>query len=183
LVQISGCQDRDVLMARNVNEFFVTKDNLRRWRDLVATEGTVRAYQGPARRFDGSTIWVRNSVRAVRDADGQIIYYEGAIEDITASHNVEAESLREKALSEKTLDSMPGVFYLFDEGGRYLRWNHNLERVSGYDATEIAQMHPLDMIESTDCKIVAQKMSEAFSTGAASVEAHLRAKDGTSTLY
>ncbi len=183
LAQLIGYSDRDKLMAHNVVEFFVSTENFSKWREQVGARGVVHDFEGPARRLDGRLIWVRNSARAVRDADGEVIYYEGAIEDISERRRVEEDNLRERMLTDKTLDSMPGVFYLFDENGRYLRWNHNLERVSGYSGAEISQMHPLDMVEPEDRDNVAQKISDAFRTGAASVETHLRAKDGTCTLY
>ena len=40
-------------------------------------------------------------------------------------------SLREKDFSESMIESLPGIFYLFDEKGKFIRWNKNLESVSG----------------------------------------------------
>jgi PAS domain S-box-containing protein len=58
------------------------------------------------RRKDGSTGWVFNNVRAVRDAQGKTIYYEGFVEDITDrklmeeelrnAHNALEERVRER---------------------------------------------------------------------------------------
>lgn len=49
---------------------------------------------------------------------------------------------------------MPGVFYFHDEAGRFLRWNQNFERVSGFAASEIATMTPLDFIVPKDRPLV-----------------------------
>jgi PAS domain S-box-containing protein len=43
------------------------------------------------RRRDGSTGWVFNNVRAVRDARGKTLYYDGFIEDITDRKRMEEE--------------------------------------------------------------------------------------------
>ena len=43
------------------------------------------------RRRDGSTGWVFNNVRAVRDAQGRTLYYEGFVEDITERKRMEEE--------------------------------------------------------------------------------------------
>ena len=44
-------------------------------------------------RKDGSTAWVSNSVRAIRDSDGNITHFEGVVEDITERKRME-EDLR-----------------------------------------------------------------------------------------
>ncbi|MGG6295932.1 AAA-like domain-containing protein [Leptolyngbya sp. AN02str] len=47
------------------------------------TQGTVKnqVYQSP--RKDGSLIWVEENTRAVQDENGNLLYYEGILEDIT----------------------------------------------------------------------------------------------------
>ncbi len=40
---------------------------------------------------DGSTFWTSTNVQAIRDADGNILYYEGTVEDITPRRKVESE--------------------------------------------------------------------------------------------
>ena len=57
--------------------------------------------------------------------------------DITERKQAEESLLREKAFSETAINSMPGVFYLFREGGKLLRWNRNLEEVTGYPSHQI----------------------------------------------
>ena len=47
-------------------------------------------------------------------------------------------------LSESMINSLPGVFYLYDESGKFLHWNHNFEAVTGYTAAEMECRHPLD---------------------------------------
>ena len=43
------------------------------------------------------------------------------------SYRVEQEEL-----SSVIINALPGVFYLFDENGKFLRWNKNFETVTGY---------------------------------------------------
>ena len=46
----------------------------------------------------------------------------------------EAEKIlrNEQLFSATLLDSMPGIMYFYDSEGRFLRWNRNFERESGY---------------------------------------------------
>ena len=60
------------------------------------------------------------------------------------------ESLaREKTFSESIIDSLPGIFYFFDNKGKFLRWNKNLEKISEYSTQEISKMIPLDFDKSS----------------------------------
>jgi len=86
--------------------------------------------------------------------------------------------LKEKDFSESVINSLPGVFYLFDRTGKFLRWNRHLEYISGYSPEEIARMHPLDFIASEDKELVGRKIEEAFTKGVVDVEAHLVTRDG-----
>jgi PAS domain S-box-containing protein len=50
---------------------------------LMATQGEVMGLQYQVYRRDRELIWVEENARAVHDADGNLLYYEGFIEDIS----------------------------------------------------------------------------------------------------
>jgi PAS domain S-box-containing protein len=87
--------------------------------------------------------------------------------------------LREEAeFANGLIQSLPGLFYLFDSEGRFLRWNRNLEIFSGYTAEEIERAHPLDFIAEDQRCLIGEKIREVFETGSASVESWLLSKAG-----
>jgi hypothetical protein len=96
---------------------------------------------------------------------------------------VEKMIRNERNFSEAGLNSLPGIFYLYDRAGNFLRWNRNFERVSGYATEEIARMKPLDFFGEDERDYIAKKVEEVFTEGAANAEAHFTAKDGTRTPY
>lgn len=53
------------------------------WLQRIGTEGVVQDFDVQLSRPDGTTIWVRDSARAIRDDKGQIQYYEGSLIDVT----------------------------------------------------------------------------------------------------
>lgn len=63
------------------------------YRDIFKREieekGVVHGLEYQVRRRDGSVIWISESARIVLDADGEVRYYEGFIEDITARKETE----------------------------------------------------------------------------------------------
>lgn len=95
----------------------------------------------------------------------------------------EARAHGERTFSDTMIDSMPGVLYFYDTNGRFLRWNKNFERVSGYGPDEIAHLHPLDFFAPEERAAVEARIAEVFTTGESSVEASFRAKDGRRTPY
>lgn len=90
---------------------------------------------------------------------------------------------QEQMLSNTILDSLPGVFYLFDEHGRFLRWNHNFERVIGYSPAEIAQIQPTDLFEGADKTLIAERIALVLAAGAADAEAYMVSKHGERTPF
>jgi PAS domain S-box-containing protein len=100
-----------------------------------------------------------------------------------APRDAERKLRSEKLFSDTTIESMPGVFYLCDVAGRFLRWNRNFETVSGYSGEEIAGMHPLDFVADADKPLLQQRVAEVFKTGESTVEAGLVARDGSIKPY
>jgi PAS domain S-box-containing protein len=98
-----------------------------------------------------------------------------------AHRGAELKIRSEEEFSAAMIDSMPGVVYVYDEAGRFLRWNRNFEQLSGYSAEEIVKMHPLDFFRGDERDLVAARISEVFARGASAVQASLVAKDGTKT--
>ena len=81
------------------------------------------------------------------------------------------------------INSLPGIFYLFDQTGRFLRWNKNFEQVIGYAPEEIEGMHPLDLFVGPDRALIRERIEETFVAGASGAEAELIAKNGKRTPY
>lgn len=103
-------------------------------------------------------------------------------EFIGATANI--KSLSTDDLSDYVINCMPGVFFLQTEEGKYLRWNKNLEDVSGYTAAEIEKLNALDFFNPTDKERVVTKINEAFSTGnVTAIEATIIRKTGELIPY
>lgn len=107
----------------------------------------------------------------------------GTAFDVTGQRQAEAAIRRERDFSSAILNSLPGVFYLYDEQLRFLRWNTNFERVLGYSGAEIAARSPLDLFEGPDRVLLAERIAEVFATGASDVEAEIVTKDGRRVPY
>jgi PAS domain S-box-containing protein len=68
---------------------YVDPERRREFKRLIEHHGFVKLFEYEVYRKDQSKIWICENARAVRDATGAIIYYEGTIEDITHRKRVE----------------------------------------------------------------------------------------------
>jgi PAS domain S-box-containing protein len=83
-------------------------------------------------------------------------------------------------LTDEIIDSAPGIFYLLDDTGSILRWNKNLEAISGYDSAAISRIGPLGFFNPETKLLVSKAIEETFINGQASLDALLVTKDGRS---
>jgi PAS domain S-box-containing protein len=65
------------------NGKFMTSYSHEQFRQILETEGEIVGLESTWTKRDGSTLFVRENVRVVRDIDGSVLFYEGTIEDIT----------------------------------------------------------------------------------------------------
>lgn len=92
-------------------------------------------------------------------------------------------ALRREGLLDVVLDSLPGIFFLLDEHGRFLHWNANLESVTGYSADELRAMTPLNLFAPGLHDAVKGALDRALEEGKAALEAPLRTRFGKTRPY
>lgn len=91
IAEMLGYSDRESLMAIQVDKLYVNPQDRHRWQYLMARKGVLFHFEVQLRRRDRSAIWVSDSARIIRDEDGQVLYYEGVLEDINDQKRSEDE--------------------------------------------------------------------------------------------
>lgn len=76
---------------------YVSSDDRKRFNRLLEQQGRVIEFETDLRRKDGTVISVAISARAVRDAEGTILYYEGYLVDITRRKKPSRPSTRPRS--------------------------------------------------------------------------------------
>jgi two-component system, NarL family, sensor histidine kinase UhpB len=97
LARMFGYESPEELLA-NVSDvgdqLYVEPEQQTEFDRLMREHGAVSGFEVQIYRKDGSTVWVSANARAVRDATGELVGYEGTVEDITERKRAET-ALRE----------------------------------------------------------------------------------------
>lgn len=145
----------------------------------ILARGYSGEYEKEYIRKDGTVFPVSVRGWLIRDESGRPAGKWSIVRDITRRKEAEKKLLEEKKFTEGLIESLPGIFYLFDWTGKFIRWNRNLETVTGYSSEEISAMNPRDFFETAEEKdIIARKVEECIKTGHAESEVPLLTKDG-----
>ena len=123
------------------------------------------------------------TINAIYNEAGICTHLVGAVHDITERKQMEEIALKERDFSDAMLNSLPGVFYFYDNTGKFLRWNRNFEIVSKYSGEEIARMKPLDFFVGAEKEYIAQRIQMVFENGESDAEANLVTKNGELIPY
>jgi PAS domain S-box-containing protein len=149
---MSGYPDEEALLAATTTStsFYVDPEEQAQWRALMDREGVVRDIEYRYRRADGTVGWASDSARAVRDEQGQVLYYEGRIEDITERKQFEAEIRRQKDYYEALFLNNPVAVVTADLDAKVVSWNPMAEKLFGYTPEEAIGKNLDDLVASDD---------------------------------
>ena len=114
------------------HEIYVDPDCRMELMRLLEWRGFLQGVEYEVYRKNGSTIWVSESVRAVRNEQGEILYYEGTIEDVTGRRRAEEERKPLAAMIESSNDAIMSL-----TEGRISFWNPAAEKLFGYSSEEV----------------------------------------------
>ena len=81
-----------------------------------------------------------------------------------------ASLLREKQFSDTLIESLPGIFYSFDQNGSMVRWNGLMEKLSGYSREEISGMRFTEFVVEEDRPNLEEAIRQVFEMGISSLE-------------
>jgi PAS domain S-box-containing protein len=103
LAEIYGYASTEALMSDLTDiarQLYVEPTRRDEFRQQMELYGIVADFESQIYRRDGSTIWIAEYARAVRDGSGALAYYEGSVVDISARKQTEEELLSAKEAAE-----------------------------------------------------------------------------------
>lgn len=102
LVKMFGYNNYEDFAKLDLNkDIYVNSKTRKELHKLLQKHGVVHGFESEVKRVDGSIITVREGARAIKDSNGNILYYEGTIEDVTKQKEVERALIVAKETAEE----------------------------------------------------------------------------------
>lgn len=134
LVKMMGYSSFEDLSRRNLEtEGFEPRHPRSIFKKQIEAEGKVVGLESVWVRADGTALYVRESARAVYDEKGNILYYEGTVEDITDRLRTDAELKRAAVF----LDSMSEALSVTNADLQIIQVNKAACKLWGYCRNEM----------------------------------------------
>jgi PAS domain S-box-containing protein len=89
LIEMLGYDKKDELLKRKASDFYIHAEERNHWEEHVRREEIVRTVEAQFQRRDGEIIWVELNARVIRNANNEVLCYEGTLEDITERKQAE----------------------------------------------------------------------------------------------
>lgn len=136
-MEMFGYPDQETLLGKNILDGYVNIEDRERWQDEIAHHEFIKDYEVQVKKYDGTPIWVRLNMHAVKNAYDQIIYYQNSMEDITKRKRAQ-ESLRksEKQLQDLFETMSEGVVFI-KPNGQIVFSNAAAQRILELEHTEL----------------------------------------------
>lgn len=115
LARIYGHASVADMMSDLVNiqtQLYVDPGRRDEFRALMDLHGQVVNFESQVHRKDGEVIWISENARTVKNDSGEILYYEGTVEDITERRTFEAQ-IQHQATHD-SLTGLPNRYLLED---------------------------------------------------------------------
>ncbi|MDZ7316816.1 MAG: PAS domain S-box protein [candidate division KSB1 bacterium] len=171
MVKMLGYESKEELMAVDIQSqlYFQPQDRL----SAVLQEKLEEMAVFRLRKKDGTEIWVEDHGRLVTDENGNVLYHEGILRDVTDRIHAE-ESLRQSREWMRILieGSPEFFFYTQDAEGKVTYTSPSVEKITGYTVEEWQGQTHWFTTESDINRIARER-----------TQAHLRGEDSHEPMY
>jgi PAS domain S-box-containing protein len=158
-VDVYGYDDTDELVGENWRVLYDSAEIERFETDVMPTVADTGQWRGEAtgRRANGASFPQEVSLTQLDDGG-----FVCVVRDISDRVERRQELQSERQFVETIIDTLPDVFYVLDPDGNLVRWNDQMEAVTGYTTEELESMHALELIPPEDQGLIAESVQSVL---------------------
>ena len=168
LARIYGYASPDELMQSITDigqGLYVQPGRREEFKRSMEEHDTITGFESQIYRKDGSIIWISENCRAIRDAQGRLVYYEGTVEDITQRWQAEENLRHSEALYHSLVETLPQNIFRKDLQSRFTFANRQFCQTIGRKLEEIIGKTDFDFFPAALAEKYRQDDQEVMSHG------------------
>jgi diguanylate cyclase (GGDEF)-like protein/PAS domain S-box-containing protein len=158
-------------------------DRERRMQHIAETDSTHEPYNIDYRivHRDGHIVWLHNEALLVHDHEGNPLYWQGFITDITARKDAAEAMRRSEAWLQSLMKNASDTICVIGPDGNVIYQSSSIERLTGYTPEEIVGGSVAELLHPDDLPIIGERLSRIMATPGIHPPIIYRArhKDGT----
>jgi PAS domain S-box-containing protein len=135
-LKILGYKKKNELYSKNVADIYLNPVDRLKFSDKLSSEGFLKNEELIFKKKSGKSIIVSETAIAVKDNQGNILYFAGIIEDITDRKKAEEKLQIQKTYLEYLFNSAPEAIVWHDNDDFVLNINEEFTRLFGYSREE-----------------------------------------------
>lgn len=180
-MKLAGYSERENFLKTPALVHYANPGDRQRWQTILESQGVISDFEVPIRRLDGEISWVRNSARAIFNEQGEVLYYEGLMVDITERKRMEfalsASEARFQALAQDSDD----IVTVIDGNGVIRYESPSVTRVLGFQPEERMGQNIFSSLQPNDLAQVQNAFQQALSAPGQtlSMELNFQHKNGS----
>lgn len=179
LIKMLGYESFEEFAARNLEEDGY-EPNYRRsdFKETLEKQGSLKGWEDIWFKKDGTELYIRESSRAVKDDNGNTLYYEGTVEDVTDSKRAH-KALKETEELYKSIFATVGdaIFITEIETGHIVECN---EQIFGFKSNELIGKKTVDAGLWINREERSRVVQQIYTSGSVfDYESEFRKKDGS----
>ncbi len=146
VLDMLGYASLEELQQRNIERDHLTEARAQ-FKRAMEEQRRVESFENVWYRKDGTPVLVSETARMVRNAAGEVLYYEGTVENVTTRRNAELHIRKSEERYRLLFDSNPlaALVYSTDSNFNILAANAAAVKVYGYTPEEFRSLTMLDL--------------------------------------
>ena len=152
IFQMVGLKSMDDVQNINLESTELIRIEARnKFKELIERDGFVKDFETEWKSKSGETIYVTENSRAVKDKNGNTLYYDGFVENTTERKKAENELKESEHRYRSIIEAFPDILVVSDLRGTIVFMNEVGQRITGItpesfgSPTTIANVHPEDI--------------------------------------
>ncbi len=179
IIQMFGYESREDFLKLNVSDLYYYPTDRKKFNKKMLKDGFVKNEEIQLRRKDDSLMWGSVTAIAVKDEQGEVMYYDGIIEDITYRKKAAEEILKQKTYFQALFEGSAEAIVSLDEKHRVLEVNPAFVKLFGYSLDELKGKSLDDFVLPEEEDKIGRELTEKVVRGEiVKAEGQRKKKDG-----